>query len=127
MLGNKINGLTIATLVGMFLSAIFYAKHDVTFNIVGYAWLCVNIISTSIYQVYIRAISYKPRPNVLNRGHPIWLVLIYVVEGGVLRILTQAAPKNIEPFSFYERFSEATLVDPLFRGTIFMSSYIENS
>ncbi len=42
----------------------------------------------------------------LNRDSPIWLNLIYVVEGGVLRILTQAVLKNIEPFSFLKVFSK---------------------
>jgi hypothetical protein len=36
----------------------------------------------------------------LNRGSPIWLNLVYVVEGGVLRTLAQAVLKNIEPFGF---------------------------
>jgi hypothetical protein len=40
----------------------------------------------------------------LNRGSPIWLNLIYVLEGAVLRILAQAVLKNIEPFGFYEGF-----------------------
>jgi hypothetical protein len=44
----------------------------------------------------------------LNRGSPIWLDLIYVVEGGVLRILAQAVLKNIEPFGFYEGFPKTT-------------------
>jgi len=44
----------------------------------------------------------------LNRGSPIWLNLIYVVEAGVLRILAQAVLKNIEPFGFYESFPNTT-------------------
>ncbi len=44
----------------------------------------------------------------LNRGSPIWLNLIYVVEAGVLRILAQAVLKNIEPFGFYEGFPNTT-------------------
>jgi len=44
----------------------------------------------------------------LNRGRPIWLKLIYVVEGGVLRILAQAVLKIIEPFGFYRGFPKTT-------------------
>ena len=47
--------------------------------------------------------------NLLNRGPPIWFNLIYVVEGEVLRILTQAVLKNIQPFGFYEGFTDTTL------------------
>ena len=47
--------------------------------------------------------------NLFNRGPPVWLNLIYVVEGEVLRILTQAVLKNIEPFGFYEGFTDPTL------------------
>jgi hypothetical protein len=56
----------------------------------------------------IRAIAYKGRPNLLNRGSPIWLNLIYVVEGGVLRILAQTILKNVESFGFYEGFPKTT-------------------
>jgi hypothetical protein len=34
--------------------------------------------------------------------------LIYVVEGGMLRILAQAVLENIEPFGFCEGFPETT-------------------
>jgi hypothetical protein len=44
----------------------------------------------------------------LNQGSPIWLNLIYVVEGGVLRILAQVVLKNIEPFGLYEGFPKTT-------------------
>lgn len=38
----------------------------------------------------------------LNRGRPILLNLGYVVENKILRILTQADLKNIEPLISYE-------------------------
>jgi hypothetical protein len=44
----------------MLLGAILYAKHDLTFSILGYMWLCVNIIGTSIYQIYIKKIIHLP-------------------------------------------------------------------
>ena len=60
MLGNTITTLSIGTLLGMLLGAIFYALHDLTFSIHGYLWLCVNIIGTSVYQVYIKKIVHLP-------------------------------------------------------------------
>ena len=60
ILGNKIDALSIATLLGMIIGAIFYAMHDLTFSIQGYAWLCVNIIGTSVYQVYIKKVVNMP-------------------------------------------------------------------
>ncbi len=60
LLNNKINGFSAATLVFMLLGAILYAKHDLTFNIPGYMWLCINIIGTSTYQVYIKKIIHLP-------------------------------------------------------------------
>ena len=59
-LGNRINALSIATLFGMIIGAIFYAMHDLTFSIKGYAWLCVNIIGTSLYQVYVKKVVHMP-------------------------------------------------------------------
>lgn len=60
ILGNKIDSLSIATLLGMIVGAIFYAMHDLTFSIQGYAWLCVNIIGTSVYQVHIKKVVNMP-------------------------------------------------------------------
>jgi drug/metabolite transporter (DMT)-like permease len=60
ILRHKINGLSLAILVGMLSGAIYYAKYDLTFSIKGYTWLCVNIASTSIYQVYIKTIVNLP-------------------------------------------------------------------
>jgi len=60
VLGTKIDGLSVITLFGMLIGAVFYAMHDLTFSIQGYAWLCLNIIGTSIYQVYIKKIVNMP-------------------------------------------------------------------
>jgi GDP-mannose transporter len=56
ILDNKVDILSIGTLIGMLLGAIFYSMHDLTFNIKGYMWLCVNIIGTSLYQIYIKKV-----------------------------------------------------------------------
>ncbi|CAF1472050.1 unnamed protein product [Adineta steineri] len=60
VIGNKIDSLSIGTLFGMFFGAIVYALHDLTFSIEGYIWLCVNIIGTSLYQVYIKKVVHMP-------------------------------------------------------------------
>lgn len=60
ILGNRIDSLSIATLLGMIVGAVFYAMHDLTFSIQGYAWLCVNIIGTSVYQVHIKKVVNMP-------------------------------------------------------------------
>ncbi|CAF0932207.1 unnamed protein product [Adineta steineri] len=60
VIGNKIDILSIGTLFGMFFGAIVYALHDLTFSIEGYIWLCVNIIGTSLYQVYIKKVVHMP-------------------------------------------------------------------
>jgi GDP-mannose transporter len=59
-LNNKIGKLSAFSLVAMLSSAIIYAKHDLTFNISGYAWLSVNIIATSVYQISIKSIIHHP-------------------------------------------------------------------
>jgi drug/metabolite transporter (DMT)-like permease len=60
LLSKKINGFSSAALIFMLLGAILYAKHDLTFSIPGYTWLCVNIISTSVYQIYVKKIIHLP-------------------------------------------------------------------
>ena len=56
ILGDVSNGLSISAMLGMLLGAVFYALHDLTFSIQGYVWLSINVIGTSIYQVYIKKI-----------------------------------------------------------------------
>ena len=59
-LGRTISTLSIGTLLGMLLGAVFYAIHDLTFSIYGYIWLAANILGTSLYQVYIKKIVDMP-------------------------------------------------------------------
>lgn len=63
LLKNRINRLSGATLLGMLLGALFYARHDLTFNIRGCTWLCLNIVGTSAYQIYIKKIIDSPLIN----------------------------------------------------------------
>jgi hypothetical protein len=51
---------------------------------------------------FLRVSPCKPRPTLLNRGPQIWVNLIYIAEGSVLRIMAQAISKNIEPSSFHD-------------------------
>ena len=60
LLGKSIDTKAVGSLIGMILGAIIYAKHDLTFSIQGYIWLGVNIIATSMYQIYIKKIIDLP-------------------------------------------------------------------
>ena len=64
----------------------------------------------------IRAIPRKPRRTLLNRGPRILLVLSYFVDRSILRILTQAVSKNIDPFRFYEYFTKSPTIHPIHQG-----------
>lgn len=44
---------------GMLTSAAVYGAADMKFNPTGYAWLAVNIVSSSIYQVYVKSVATK--------------------------------------------------------------------
>ncbi|CAF1524253.1 unnamed protein product [Adineta ricciae] len=57
-LNHKTNRLSIFILLGMLGGAGLFAKHDFTFNVQGYIWLGVNIISTSVYQIYIKKVIH---------------------------------------------------------------------
>ena len=57
-LGTKINVLSAATLIGILLGTIFYGKHDLTFDLHGYTWLLINIVATSLYQIYVKKIVH---------------------------------------------------------------------
>ena len=60
LLNTAIDYLSVATLFGMLFGAVFYAIHDMTFSIPGYAFLLANVIGTSCYQIYIKKIVNMP-------------------------------------------------------------------
>ena len=60
LLNTAIDYLSVATLFGMLFGAVFYAIHDMTFSIPGYACLLVNVVGTSCYQIYIKKIVNMP-------------------------------------------------------------------
>jgi hypothetical protein len=69
-----------------------------------------EIFDYSIQSLAIRASPCKPQPNLPNQSREILLNVRYIVEGRVLRILTQAIWKNIALLSRYLNFSEGTIV-----------------
>ena len=89
VLGKTISNLSIGTLLGMLLGAIFYAIHDLTFSIQGYIWLTVNVVGTSLYQVYIKKVVGMPLVKDIGPismsyysnliSLPIFLVLAYLM------------------------------------------------
>ena len=60
LLNATIDYLSVATLFGMLFGAVFYAIHDMTFSIPGYACLLANVVGTSCYQIYIKKIVNMP-------------------------------------------------------------------
>jgi hypothetical protein len=69
----------------------------------------------------------KPRPNLLNRGHQIFVNLSYVVEERVLWITTQTVWKNIAPFWRYLNFFEGTIAKKIHFLWFFCDSHIFTS
>lgn len=48
---------TATTLVGMLFCAIIYGASDLSFHACGYAWVGVNILSSSTYRVYVKMLA----------------------------------------------------------------------
>jgi len=55
-LGRALSWGGAGALGGMLAGASLYGLHDVTFSATGYAWLAVNLIATSAYQVLVKRI-----------------------------------------------------------------------
>jgi len=54
ILGEEIKPMTWFALVGILVGAIMFGARDMTFNVVGYLWLFLNIAGTSAYQIYVK-------------------------------------------------------------------------
>ncbi|CAF1550377.1 unnamed protein product [Adineta ricciae] len=96
ILDGKTNAVSIGTLIAMLVSAILYAQHDFTLNATIYAWLSVNIFSTSAYQVYVKKIVHMPSiENIGSLGMAYYnnlfsllpLLILAVIKGEVAILL----------------------------------------
>lgn len=56
-LGTEFSRPTLATLCGMLFGAGIFGSADLAFNSTGYVWLLVNILASSIYQVYVKSLA----------------------------------------------------------------------
>jgi GDP-mannose transporter len=56
VLGTRVPPAGVASLAGMLVGATMYGLHDITFSPAGYAWLAVNLASTSAYQVHVKRV-----------------------------------------------------------------------
>lgn len=56
VLGTRVPLAGVASLAGILGGAIMYGLHDITFSRVGYAWLAINLASTSAYQVLVKRV-----------------------------------------------------------------------
>lgn len=56
VLKTHIGPRSVASLAGILGGAVLYAVHDITFDPAGYAWLLVNIVTTTAYQVLVKRV-----------------------------------------------------------------------
>lgn len=59
VLGTPVSFSAVVALLGMVGGAVAFGLHDLTFDVQGYAWLIVNMIATSGYQVMVKRIISK--------------------------------------------------------------------
>jgi Triose-phosphate Transporter family len=57
VLGTRFSWPALATLWGMLFGAGIYGSADLAFDVTGYLWLMVNILASSVYQVYVKALA----------------------------------------------------------------------
>jgi hypothetical protein len=56
VLGTSVSRSAVVSLLGMVGGAVAFGLHDLTFDVRGYAWLVVNMIATSGYQVLVKRV-----------------------------------------------------------------------
>ena len=54
--GTRISSKSALSLAGMLVGAVLYGLHDIAFSPAGYAWLILNILATTSYQVYAKSL-----------------------------------------------------------------------
>ena len=59
VLGTSVSGSALVALLGMVAGAVAFGLHDLTFDAQGYAWLVVNMVASSCYQVMVKRIISK--------------------------------------------------------------------
>ena len=59
VLGTSVSGSALVALLGMVAGAVVFGLHDLTFDAQGYAWLVVNMVASSCYQVMVKRIISK--------------------------------------------------------------------
>lgn len=57
VLGSRFSWPAVATLWGMLFGAAIYGSADLLFAATGYAWIAVNILANSIYQVHVKMLA----------------------------------------------------------------------
>eukprot|EP01116_Phalansterium_solitarium_P001153 TRINITY_DN1092_c0_g2_i1.p1 TRINITY_DN1092_c0_g2~~TRINITY_DN1092_c0_g2_i1.p1 ORF type:complete len:429 (-),score=118.81 TRINITY_DN1092_c0_g2_i1:68-1225(-) len=53
----NISFMTVAALMGILLGSIVYGQTDINFHALGYAYLLLNVIATSTYQIYVKKLT----------------------------------------------------------------------
>jgi hypothetical protein len=56
VLKTKIAPRSALSLAGILGGALMYALHDITFDALGYAWLLVNVVATTAYQILVKRV-----------------------------------------------------------------------
>jgi hypothetical protein len=86
ILRQQVTTEVIVSLIGIFLGAIIYAISDFSFQLVGYGFLVINLVSTSGYQIYVKTLisDLKLSPfgmayynNLLSLVYFVFVALIY--------------------------------------------------
>ena len=63
IIGTPISWESGAALVGMLVGAAMYAMHDLSYSTEGYAWLMANLVTTSMYQVWVKRVISHDGPK----------------------------------------------------------------
>ena len=53
-LHEEIKPMTWCALIGILIGAVMFGARDLTFSLVGYLWIGVNVAATSAYQIYVK-------------------------------------------------------------------------
>lgn len=117
VLGTRFSWSAVATLWGMLFGAAIYGASDLSFDAKGYAWLSVNIVASSTYQIYVKALAKDDSLSPLDMSFISNVISLPVLGLGSV-LLREAIGREAVALAF------ATLLRPATVGVVFASGLL---
>jgi GDP-mannose transporter len=117
ILGARFSRPAVATLWGMLFGAAIYGASDLLFDAKGYAWLLTNIVASSTYQIYVKALAKDESLSPLDMSFISNVISVPVLAVCSVLLREMASRESVA-------LALASLVRPATVGVVFASGFL---